>query len=61
MARYYCESDFSKVTIFKEVTAGAFDDRVKQNKPIFEGTNEEINQLAKDFKSYGKYVTIIEK
>lgn len=61
MARYHCESNFNEVKIFKEVTAGAFQDRIEKNKPIFEGTEEEIRQLAKDFRGMHKKVKIIEK
>lgn len=61
MARYYCESNFNKVKIFKEVTAGAFQDRIEKNKPVFEGTEEEIKQLADDFRSMKRKVKIIEK
>lgn len=61
MARYYCENNSYGVTIFKEVTAGAFENRVKQNKPIFEGTEEQIMQLADDFRRMNRKVKIIEK
>lgn len=61
MARYYCESDFNEVKIYKEATAGAFQDRIAKNKPVFEGTEEEIKQLADDFRSMKRKVKIIEK
>ena len=61
MARYYCENNSYGVTIFKEVTSGAFENRVKQNKLIFEGTEEQIMQLADNFRRMNKKVKIIEK
>lgn len=61
MARYYCESNFNEVKIFKEVTAGAFQKRIENNKPVFEATEEELKQLANDFRCMNRKVKIIEK
>lgn len=61
MTKYYCESSLFKITIYKEAKLGNFQSRINSNKPVFEATDGEIEQLAKDLESQGMNVRVIEK
>lgn len=61
MSRYYAEGDLIAMTVYKEVTPGAFQSRIDSNKTVLEGTDEEIDAMVKKLRNLGMYINIVEQ
>lgn len=61
MARYYSEGDLIAMTIYKEVTPGAFQARIDRNKPVSEATDEELDTMVKNLRNLGMFINIVEQ